>query len=108
MPQPKSRPTGSRPIRVSPTAPTPIPSLIDEWLVEEPAVLLERYLTPHVAHGPAEDQAQAPWILLGGRRRVLLAWIIADVILRSGNTDGNPPPPSPQAVLEVTVDQPGV
>jgi serine/threonine protein kinase len=92
-----------------PAALAPIPSLIDEWLVEEPQVPSERWLAPTWRTIQRRAKRRQLWILWGvlaSVLSVLLAWLIVAAIPRSGNPGGIPASASSEAVLVVTVNQP--
>jgi len=74
-------PANGQPAKPSGTAtPVPIPSLIDEWLLEEPAVLSEPWLAPTWRSVQRRMKRRRLWILLGVLASVLLAWIIVEGI----------------------------
>jgi serine/threonine protein kinase len=100
-------------------APVPIPSLIDEWLLEEPAVLSEPWLAPTWRSVQRRMKRRRLWILTGVLASVLLAWIIVEGIppWRSWlpKRRETPPPQEPvgppawtgtEGVVVVTVNQP--
>ena len=82
----------------------PIPSLIDEWLVEEPAVLSERWLPPTWRTVQQRARRRRLWVWCGVLASVLLAWLIVYSSLPSRNIDSNAPASS-EAILVVTVSQ---
>ena len=104
------------------TGPAPISSLIEEWLLEEPAVLSEPWLAPTWRSVRRRIKQRRLWILLGVLASVFLAWIIVNGIppWRSLTGDrerptpppdhGGPPPPvAPEVtdgILVVVVNEP--
>ena len=103
----------------SSTGPAPIPSLIDEWLLEEPAVLSEPWLAPTWRSVQRRMKRRRLWILLGVLGSVLLAWIIVEGIPpwrswlpKSPEAAPSPAPAGPpawiasEAVLVVAVSEP--
>ncbi len=86
-------------------SPAPIPSLIDEWLVEEPAVLSERWLPPTWRTIQHRARRRRLWVWGGVLASLLLTWLIVDSSLLSPNSNRTPPPSS-EASLVVTVNQP--
>jgi serine/threonine-protein kinase len=81
----------------STTGPAPIPSLIEEWLLEEPAVLSEPWLAPTWRSVQRRMKRRRLYLLLGVLASVLLAWIIVEGIppWRSWLPKPKQPAPSP-------------
>jgi serine/threonine protein kinase len=71
-------------VRIAPAggaaAPAPIPSLVEEWLLEEPPVLSEPWLAPTWRSVQRRMKRRRLYLLLGVLASVLLAWIIVEGI----------------------------